>query len=376
MTTESATTEQGLADLTELPELVRALIDAVDQCSSTVMLTTPAGVIRYVNRQFTMLTGYRADEVIGNTPRILRSENTPEAFYRTMWNTIVSGQEFRGEIENRRKSGELYWENLSITPIKDADQKICFYLAIADNITVRKRLEKELHESLDLLTESNSKLQHFVSLVSHDLQSPLGNASLALEFIATDSDSVLSAGSQEVLRAAQDSVGNAVTLIRELLSYSRASRKGWEARPVDLSFILSELSEALYREIEASDAQLEYANLPTICGNETLIRELFYNIVANAIKYRRREKPRISVTARADEEGVRVTVADNGMGIPPGELEKVIEPFARGTNASSLPGTGLGLALCRQIVDVHRGTLTLDSTVGQGTKVTLYFPKC
>ena len=363
-----------LPDSTQMPELVKALVDAVDQCSSTVMLTSPDGIIRYVNRQFTMLTGYMADEVLGRTPRVLRSHNTPDAFYRTMWETITSGREFRGEIENRRKSGELYWENLSITPIKDAQGNVGFFLAIADNVTAKKQLERELHESFERLTQSNSRLQQFVSLVSHDLQGPLGNALMALEFIASDEDTKLSSAAEDVLGAGQSSLENAATLIRELLSFSRASKKASNFALTDLGMLFGALTETLYREIESSGAQIEIGTLPNIYGNSTLLRELFYNCLANAIKYRSSERPHIRVSAESVDGGVRIVIADNGMGIPQTELRKVIEPFTRGSNAGSLPGTGLGLALCKQIMDLHRGTLTLESEVGIGTKVALFFP--
>lgn len=372
---EDVTEGESIFPSTHQPfELVRALLDALDQCSSTVILTTPDGIIRYVNRHFSKLTGYPAEEAIGMTPRILRSGNTPKEFYRTMWSTILAGDEFRGEIQNRRKSGELYWENLSVTPIRGASGDTSFFLAIADNITARKRLEKELHESLDRLTDSNAKLQHFVSMVSHDLQGPLGNVSMALDYLADDRESPLAAGTRDVLDAARTSLNDAVTLLRELLSYSRASRREWEAVPIDLNLLVTELSEALYREIAATGARITCAELPTIRGNSTLIRELFYNLIANAIKYRGQQKPDITIRSQAADDGLTVVIEDNGMGIPPGELERVVEPFSRGSNAYAIPGTGLGLALCKQIMEVHRGTLRLRSVVGNGTEVTLFFP--
>lgn len=128
--------------------LVPILAQAVEQSASTVVVTDLNGTIQYVNPKFVQLTGYTAAEVIGKNPRILQSGKTPPAVYRDMWAAITKGQEWRGELQNKKKSGELYWGSLTISPIRTRDNVLAYYLGIEEDITQQKVLELKLQSSI------------------------------------------------------------------------------------------------------------------------------------------------------------------------------------------------------------------------------------
>ncbi|GAB4417926.1 MAG: hypothetical protein Kow00106_13880 [Anaerolineae bacterium] len=142
---------ESLVDITahrQVEEQLRKLSSAVEQSPSVVIITDTEGVIEYVNPRFTAVTGYSAEEVIGQRPSILKSGHTPPAVYEELWDTITNGGEWRGEFLNRKKSGELYWEFATILPIKDADGRITHFLGVKEDITARKQAEQALQESL------------------------------------------------------------------------------------------------------------------------------------------------------------------------------------------------------------------------------------
>ncbi len=345
------------------------LLAAMEQSASTMVVTDLNGTILYANRRFTQLTGYAVEEVIGKNPRVLRSGNTPPDLYRELWTTVRRGESWRGEIQNRRKSGELYWESLSITPVRDTSGEVTALLAVAEDISARKRLEAELHESLASLNASNAELQQFNSIVSHDLQGPLGTVHAALDFLGSSMGGRLKPDESVVLRSARSSLERSLGLIRELLAFTRAGHKSRQSAEIVLDDLLASLVDALQPDIAATGADVRWGPMPVVTGNPALVRELFYNLITNAVKYRGDRTPAIDISGTNDEHGWTVTVSDNGIGIPEHELAAVFEPFRRGSNTARVAGTGLGLALCQRIVEAHGGKIWAESVPGSGTKI-------
>jgi signal transduction histidine kinase len=277
-----------------------------------------------------------------------------------MWGTITNGQEWRGEVQNKKKSGELYWGSLTISPIKTADNVVTHYLGIEEDITPQKVLEVKLQSSIAELKRSNAELEGFTRVVAHDLLVPIANVITCLNIATEDARSI-------ALRSAD----KAAQLIRDLLDYSKVGGQETAMAEVDIKEVLAAVQESLGPQIEEMSAQICIGELPTLYCSKLLMEQLFQNLLANALKYRSKFAPIIRITAEEQGHVWVFAVEDNGVGISANQLTKIFEPFYRIASSSDRPGTGIGLATCDKIVRAHGGEIWAESEVGKGT--TFYF---
>jgi two-component system CheB/CheR fusion protein len=324
--------------------LLRMLVQAVQQSASTVVITDLDGAIQYVNPKFVQLTGYSAAEAIGKNPRILQSGKTPPNVYRDMWATITTGQEWRGEVQNKKKNGELYWGSLTISPIKTPDNVVTHYLGIEEDITQRKMLELKLQNSNAELKRSNAELEGFTRVVAHDLMGPIGNVISCLKMATEDPRSSNSIGTDATPRLALRSADKAAQLIRDLLDYSKVGGQVTAMADVDMNEVLAAVLESLRPQIEGTSARICIDQLPTLYCSKLLMEQLFQNLIANAMKYRSKFAPIIRITGKEREHVWVFAIEDNGVGISADELLNVFEPFYRIASTSDRPGTGIGRA--------------------------------
>jgi PAS domain S-box-containing protein len=350
--------------------LVQMLVQAVEQSASAVVITDLDATILYVNPRFVQLTGYSAAEAIGKNPRILQSGSTPRSTYCDMWATIISGRDWRGEVQNKKKNGELYWGALTISPVKTPDNVLTYYLGIEEDITQQKELELKLQSSIAELQRSNAELEGFTRVVAHDLMGPLSNVISCLKIAVGDASSN-SINKDGLLRLALRSADKSVQLIRDLLDYSKVGGQETAMSDVDVKEVLAGVLESLRPQIEEIGAQICVDELPRLYCSRLLIEQLFQNVVANAMKYRSKLPPMIRITAKEQEHMWVFAVEDNGVGISADELPRIFEPFYRIESTSDRPGTGIGLATCDKIVKAHGGKIWAESEVGKGT--TLFF---
>jgi two-component system NtrC family sensor kinase len=344
-------------------EELRKLSRVVVQSPASIMITDTDGVIEYVNPKFCEVTGYTAEEVIGKKPSLLKSGETPAEEYEQLWATVRAGKEWRGEFHNKKKSGELYWESASISPIHGADGGISHLLAIKEDITDHKRLEEELRRA--------QKMEAFGQLaggVAHDFNNVLtviqGNAA-ALNDPSISAVERL-ALADEILQAAD----RAARLTRQLLLFSR--KKPAQLRPLDLNAVVADTADMLRRLI-GEHISLETRFAPggaPVRADLGMMEQVLMNLVVNA-RDAMPEGGRVVIetgaVAAADGPRVRLAVRDNGRGIAPEHLPHVFEPFF--TTKDVGKGTGLGLATVFGIVQQHGGTIDLESRVGEGTTV-------
>jgi chemotaxis family two-component system sensor kinase Cph1 len=245
----------------------------------------------------------------------------------------------------------------------------------------RARLSEELQRQLDIrhemqerLAESNRALEAYTGQVSHDLRNPISGlimlGSLAVES-ARKGDSATAADQVSMMLNALERMEDSV---KELHSLSRVRDKGAHLKPVNLAMIVGIVRENLSREITDSGAQLNVHRLPTVPGKETLLIHLFTNLLENSMKYRGEAAPEIIIESRSEPGWEVVTVADNGRGIPPDELEKVFGANFRASNSKDIDGSGIGLSLCVSIMDGHSGSIRALRSSGAGTTVEMRFP--
>ncbi len=340
-----------------------------------VDLSDLTGRITYVNDRFCELTGYTREELLGQDHRILNSGVHPRGFFAELRRTIQTGRIWKGQVCNRAKDGSLHWVATTVVPILDADGQPEQYVVIRDDITdarnARQVLEStnaELGQRTRELERSNSELEQFAYVASHDLQEPLravsGCVQLLQAKLAGRGDAVI----DELAGHAVDGVGRMHALIQSLLQYSRIGTRSGERVPTPTEDVLATALTDLSAAIQESGAVVTHDPLPVIDADAAQLRQLFVNLIGNAIKFRGQRRPEIHVSARRDPAAWAFEVRDNGIGIEPRYHERIFEMFQRLHTREEYPGTGIGLAICRKIVERHGGRMSVESELGKGTK--------
>ncbi len=360
----------------EQAERISMLSNALEQSPSMTVITDTHGVIEYVNRKFCEVTGFTAEEVAGRTPRILKSGKTPATVYRDMWRSIRDGREWHGVLQNRGKSGAVFWEYSNISPLTSPDGTIIKYIKTAEDITERRRLEAEALKSRKL--EATTIL---AGGMAHDfnnlLQVILGYVNLAKRHAEP--------GSQVhgFLDEAEKSSEQARELSQRLLTFARGG-EGLR-HTVPLGNLISNGVDAVLdgsavaRELDLPDDHL-LANI-----DEAQIRQVFSNLAVNALEAMPaggiiRVALRGCTISGQDAlpltpgDYVHVTFQDTGRGIQPENLGKIFDPYFTTKQMGSQKGMGLGLAVCHAIIRKHKGTITVESRPGEGTTFHIYLP--
>lgn len=239
------------------------------------------------------------------------------------------------------------------------------------NETLERRVEertRELQRRSEDLRRSNEELEKFAYVASHDLQEPLRMVSSYTQLLARRYKDQLDEDAEEFIGYAVDGAERMQTLINELLKYSRVGTQGKELTPTDCEEVLKAACANLKIAMEESESELKFGSLPTVVGDQTQLIQLFQNLIGNAIKFRREGvPPEIEVSARESGGWWIFSVSDNGIGIEAEYVERIFVIFQRLHGRVEYPGTGIGLALCKKIVERHGGTIRLESAPGEGS---------
>jgi PAS domain S-box-containing protein len=355
------------------------LVTAIEQSAEAVVITDTRGTIEYVNPAFTRITGYSRDEVLGQNPRILKSDKHDPAFYHQLWATILKGEIWHGEIINRRKDGSLYTEQMNIAPIRCERGEITHFIATKEDVTIRKQLEQQL-----VLAQKMEAVGRLAGGVAHDFNNLLtiinGYAQLLTERSSPEDprrDQL-----SEILRAGE----RAASLTRQLLAFSR--QQVMEPRVLDLNSVVADLQKMLGRLI-GEDVELVTALKPKL-GHVKVdpgqIEQVIMNLAVNARDAMPEggklfietsdveidENYARSHTSMIPGKYVMVAVSDTGCGMDPETQAHIFEPFF--TTKEKGRGTGLGLATVYGIVKQSGGFIWVYSEPGQGSTFKIYFP--
>ncbi len=363
---------------------IRTLSQAVEQSPATIIITDPAGDIQYINPRFTQQTGYTPDDVIGKTPRILKSGETPPEDYQRLWKTITHGDVWHGEFHNKQKNGDLYWELASISPVCDAQGAITHFVAVKEDITARKQTEEALrllNEELELrvsqrtadIEAKNKELHEFAYIVSHDLKAPLRGIRRLTQWLQEDYAGALGAQGQKQLDLLGEQATRMDRLIDGILRYSRAGRSSDREEAIDLTTLVSQTIDMLMPPAHIA-IRCEQP-LPVIHGDPVLLTQVFQNLLSNAVKFM--DKPAGAITVAGEDAGDMwiVRVADNGPGIDPRQHERIFNIFQSGAPRDDPDSTGIGLAVVKKIVECSGGRVWVESAPGHGSRFSFTWPK-
>ncbi|MBE3116691.1 GHKL domain-containing protein, partial [Candidatus Bathyarchaeota archaeon] len=245
-------------------------------------------------------------------------------------------------------------------------------LVAFEDITERKKTELDkLRLTVETLKRSNSELEQFAYVASHDLQEPLRMVTSYMQLLEQRYKGKLDADADEFIAYAVDGANRMRSLINDLLSYSRVGRLGKPFKPTNCESVLEVVLKNLQTSVEDTGALVTHDQLPVVMADEGQLVQLLQNSISNAIKFHRKEPPRIHVSAHVEETEYLFSVRDNGIGIDPQYFDRLFKVFQRLHTKEEYPGTGIGLAVCKRIVERHGGRIWLESQLGIGT--TIYF---
>lgn len=284
------------------------------------------------------------------------------------------------ELSAVRADGTEFPVELAITPIKVAGPPM--FTGHIRDITERKKFELQLAKQADDLAKqaedlsrSNAELQQFAYVASHDLQEPLRTVASFVQLLAKRYKGKLDAEAEEFIDFAVEGATRMQALINDLLVFSRVGTRGKPFAPTDCEQVLQEVLENLRVAVEESQAEITHDPLPTVSADSAQMVQLFQNLLANAVKFRRQETPRIHVSANNSGGAWTFAVKDNGIGIDPRYFGRLFIVFQRLHSRTEYPGTGIGLATCKKIVERHGGRIWVESVPGQGSTFSFTIPE-
>ena len=335
------------------------------------------GTIRYWNPGAERMFGRTEREALGQPLTILMPERYRGAHENGMAHYLATrdarmvGRTV--ETLGERADGTEFPLEISLSSWQTS--KGTFFSAILRDITARKRSEEALEEKAEELARSNHELEQFAYVASHDLQEPLRMVSNYTQLLGRRYRDRLDGDAQEFIDFAVDGAKRMQALIHDLLQYARVGTRGKEFRPTPANRVVEDALTNLAGAIEESGAEVRVEALPTISCDGTQLTQVFQNLIGNALKFRSKDsKPIVQISARLDPIGWRFVVADNGIGIEPKYFERIFQMFQRLHGREHYEGTGIGLALCKKIVERHGGQITVASELGKGTTFSFVLP--
>ena len=333
---------------------------------SIVVITDVSGRIVYVNDKFCEISKYSREELMGQDHRIINSGYHSKEFIADLWKTIANGKVWKNEIKNQAKDGSFYWVDTTIVPFLNERGKPVQYLAIRTDITDRKEKEIQLKNLAEDFSRSNRDLEQFAYVASHDLQEPLRMVASFTQLLDKRYGEQLDEKAKEYIHYAVDGSKRMQNLVDDLLEFSRVGQKDVKLVEVDLNKVLDQIKEGLGLLIKDTNTKISCRSLPIIQANESQMIHLFQNFITNAIKFRK-EDPLIQIEYRDNDDEYQFSVSDNGIGIEEKYLDKIFVIFQRLHTREKYEGTGIGLSVCKKIVENYGGEILVESELKKGT---------
>ena len=359
---------------------------AVSQSPASVVITNLQGDIEYVNQKFCSLTGYSEEEVIGKNPRILNSGYSDNTFYKELWNTLLSGNEWQGEFHNKKKNGELFWETSLISPLVNQNGDITHFIAIKEDITEKKKMLDELIKAKEKAEESDRLKSAFLANMSHEIRTPMNGILGFSELLK--SPNLSGDKQQKYIEVIEKSGNRMLNIINDIVDISKI-----EAGLMDVNLNESNINEQIEYiytffkpEVEGKGMQLFFKNgLPTKKATIKTDREKVFailtNLVKNAIKYSNEGsiefgyvlKTGGEVAEQSKKAELEFFIKDTGIGVPKDRQAAIFERFIQADILDKMArqGAGLGLSITKSYIEMLGGQIWLESEEGVGS--TFYF---
>jgi len=329
-----------------------------------------------VNRSLCEILGYTEAELVGRSVKEVSHPEDKDVTDRERAR-VHEGEIDSVRFEKRylRKDGSTVWVELAVALARDPHGHPQYEIAIFDDISERKRAEEALKAAHEELKRSNAELEQFAYVASHDLQEPLRMVSSYTQLVMRRYGERLDGDAKEFMNYVVDGAARMKQLIEDLLAYSRVGTKGKEFKPVALEGALKRAVTNLRAAIEESGAAVTHDALPTVKADESQLAQLFQNLMGNALKFKGPQKPHVHVSCSEKGDEFEFHVKDNGIGIEPQYFERIFMLFQRLHTKGDYPGTGIGLAICKKVVERHGGRIWVESRPGEGSSFNFTLPK-
>ena len=358
---------------------LQLLNHAVEQNPVAIVITNPEGIIEYVNPEFTKMTGYKIDEVLGKYPRILKSGHQSDKFYEKLWSTIGSGSAWEGEFKNKKKNGELYWQESSISPILDENGKISHFVAVLEDVTSKRKMIEDLVLAKEKAEESDRLKSAFLANMSHEIRTPMngiiGFTDLLKEHKLTGREKI------KYINIIKKSSERMLNTINDLIEISQIESGTMEIEltPINIndlmnSFYYQYQPEALSKNLTLT-CQKDFRDSDALIESDgKKLSAIFSNLIKNAIKYTSSGNIRFGYKLKQDI--IEFFVTDTGIGIESDRQKFVFDRFVQADMSLTKPyeGTGLGLSIAKAYVDMLGGKIWLESKPDVGTKFYFTIP--
>jgi PAS domain S-box-containing protein len=357
---------------------LKTLNRSMEQSPASIVITNRNGDIEYVNPKFCQISGYAFEEVIGKNPRILKSGFTPKEVYEQMWAHLVRGEEWNCEFLNVKKNKELYWERASFSAIKDEFGKITHYMATKEDITERKKFEKDLLEAKNKAEESDRMKSAFLANVSHELRTPL-NAVIGFSNLCNESMKI-----NEILEFVQliNKSGNQLLeIIEDILNFTMIESGDVGKREEEFlmdNFFEEVKRQAIGKQRGENKGQLELKFVPDSNFKKVLVKtdyqrllHVVMNLFKNGLKFT--NDGSVEFGYIVNEESLKLYVKDTGVGIEKNKKEIIFDRFRQVDDSitRTFGGTGMGLAISKKIMDMLGGRIEFESEPNKGSTFTL-----
>ena len=382
LNTELAERKRAEKSLRDSEVLYHSLVDTLP---INILRKDLRGRVTYGNRGYCERMGRPLSALLGKTDYDLFPKEHADKYLTDDEKVIRSGKMFEDIEEHRTSEGEKLYVHVLKAPVRDAKGEVVGTQVIFWDVTARKLAEEALEKTAAELARSNKELEQFAYVASHDLQEPLRMITSYTQLIAKRYKDQLDTDAKEFMHFAVDGAMRMQKLIQGLLEYSRVGTRGKPFAQTQCGEILQAALANLKLAIEESGATVTHDPLPEVMSDPVQLTQLFQNLIGNALKFRGPDAPKIHLgverKARADAASLNVPpyewvfcVRDNGIGIEPQYFERIFVIFQRLHTQDKYPGTGIGLAICKKIVERHGGRIWLQSKPGEGTSFYFALP--
>jgi PAS domain S-box-containing protein len=359
-------------DITERKQAEEEWRRTFDTVSDSVMLLDTDYRIRRANRATSHLLGLDSEQVAGkHCFELLHNLNSPPPGCPVQ-RMLSSRKEERADIEETRL-GKTF--EVIATPLQNGDESLSGCIHTLRDITQRKRAEEKLRRSAEELKRSNEELQQFAYVASHDLQEPLRMVASFTQLLAIRYKGKLDPDADDFIGFAVDGAVRMQGLVNDLLAFSRVGTRGKEFSPVNCEKVMQRVLVDLHKSVQESGGQVTHDLLPIVAGDESQIGQVFQNLIGNALKFHGTEAPHVHVAAKNIKGEWQFSVCDNGIGIEPQQFDRIFALFQRLHTRAEYPGTGIGLAITKKIIERHGGRIWLESEPGRGSTFFFSLPQ-
>ena len=352
----------------------------VEQSPALVIITNKKGTIEYVNEKFIEISGYSRNEVIGKNPRIWKSGYHDKKFYKELWTTILSGNDYKCEMLNKKKNGELYWEAATISPLIDKEGKITHFVDVKEDITAKKKMIEELIIAKEKAEEMNRLKSSFLANMSHELRTPLIGILGFSQILAAELENPEQVDMLNSIYQTGERLRKTLNIILDLAKV--------ESGQIELQMAAQNIVPLvqLSTDLFSGAAQKKGLYLRTVATNailtttidQRLFADILNNLLNNAVSYTETGSITVKIGKEKLEskDWVYISITDTGIGIAKKDFEYIFEEFRQVSEgfSRSFDGTGLGLTLTKKYVELMQGVIILESQVGVGSTFTIKFP--